>query len=345
MQCLLYKIRSAHFAFIKRIMTSVQFVGVLTSVLAQTGVLGGLSTLAICKSRFKFLFAAYVLGIVLDDRPHHSGAPSAWFRKSFLWRWYAAFFSAELIKTTDLSNGPYLFGVHPHGILALSAPAMFGSEATGFNEIFPNVDIRVAVVNAAFKIPIAREFALSSGCISADKSSITHALRDGKSVAVYVGGADEALLAGHPNGVGVIIKDRLGFIRVAVELGVAIVPCFTFGEHETYSQVFQPFVRTCQVRLMKLFGFSLPVFKPNYFVPLLPKKVKLVTVVGAPIKVVKMDRADVNFDEMVRRAHEEYMESLISLHKGFSEEYGSETEQKLSLVSSNNSRDLLKCKL
>lgn len=38
-----------------------------------------------------------------------------------LWRWLAAYFPARLHKSADLPPGqPYIFCVHPHGILSFS---------------------------------------------------------------------------------------------------------------------------------------------------------------------------------------------------------------------------------
>jgi len=285
----------------------------------------------------------YALRVLTDETPFkRGGCPSDAWRRSRLWKLYCEFFQAKLVKSAELhpEHGPFIFGVHPHGILALSAPAMFGSEGTGFSEKFLGIDIRLAVVNFAFYIPIGREFALNSGCISADRSSVLAAMDLGKSVVIYVGGADEALLAGHPTHFGLVLAKRIGFVKIAVERGAPLVPCLTFGEHETYSQVFRPFIRKFQVQLMKLCGFSLPVFKPNYLVPLMPRKVKLTTVVGTPVVVEKVDAKDPRFESVVLKVHERYIKSLKELHAKYKDEYGSTAEQDLTILDAGHARSI-----
>ena len=317
-------------------------VAVMTSIAAQTGVLGSAVSLAMLRSRFHPMFFLYYLLVLLDDRPFKQGAPVDSWRRSRLWKLYAEFFSACMIKTVpiDASQGPFIFGVHPHGILALSAPAMFGSEATGFSQKFPGIDIRVAVVNFAFYMPIGREFAMACGCISADRSSVLAAIDGGKSVAIYIGGADEALLAGHPSQFGIVLAKRTGFIKIAIETGASLVPCITFGEHETYSQVFRPFIRRFQVQLMKMCGFSLPVFKPNYLVPLMPRKVKMTTIIGSPIKTERLSPTDPRFEAAVADTHKRYVEALKQLHAEHRQQYGSEAEQHLEVVEADHARQL-----
>jgi hypothetical protein len=64
-------------------------------------------------------------------------------------RWWVNFkdyFPISLIKTKDLKpGGKYIFGYHPHGIIGLGAISAFGTNGSGFNELFPG--IRVHLVN------------------------------------------------------------------------------------------------------------------------------------------------------------------------------------------------------
>lgn len=53
------------------------------------------------------------------------------------------------------------------------------------------------------------------------------------SLALVPGGATEALYAG--NGRHTLkLKNRLGFIRLAMQSGIDVVPVYTFGENNTY---------------------------------------------------------------------------------------------------------------
>jgi 2-acylglycerol O-acyltransferase 2 len=320
-------------------MSVLQFGAVVTSIAAQTGILGAVASFYVLRKRQYFLALAYMLNILLDKRPFEGGAPSKWFRESLLWKLFAEYFKSELVKTVNLNEGPYIFGGHPHGILALSAPAMWGSEGSNLSKVFPALDVRVAVVNFAFYNPISKDFALNSGCISANKESILHCLKvNKKSVVIFPGGADEALVSGTPDGVNLVLKDRIGFIKLALETGAQLVPTFTFGENLAYDQVFVPLVRKVQVYLMRFCGFSLPLFKPNYLVPLLPKRIKMVTVVGEPLEKIKMDPSDPNFHETAKKMHEKYIDALKDLHEKYKRKYGAPSEQTIRIISSKETR-------
>ena len=318
-------------------MVSLPFLAVLTSVSAQTGIVGiSLSAFLVAQRRLAFLLL-YALRVTLDRRPMNGEpVPSAWFRSSLFWRKYAEYFQAELVKTAELpSDKTYLIGCHPHGILALSGPCMWGSDATGFSEKFPGVRRAVGVVNFAFICPVAREFAMGTGCISADRNSVVTAIESGTSVVMYPGGAAEALVAGSRDGVKLVLSDRLGFVKVAVETGAALVPSFTFGENDAFEQVSSEKLRKTQIKLMKLFGFSLPLIKPyNPVLPVVPKQVKLTTVVGKPIDVVKMSKSDPHFEAEVTRLHGLYIQELSELHAAHKLKYGSSHEQGLCIISS-----------
>merc|ERR1719223_2720644 len=71
-------------------------------------------------------------------------------------------------------HAPYFFACHPHGVLALAMPPNFASDGSGFLQKFPGLDLRVAVANLPFVLPLAREIALSSGCIAADRDAIEY---------------------------------------------------------------------------------------------------------------------------------------------------------------------------
>lgn len=63
-------------------------------------------------------------------------------------------FNPALHATAPLDpSGKYIFCYHPHGILSLGAFLNFGSEATGFSEKFPGIDLRLLTLTSNFKIP------------------------------------------------------------------------------------------------------------------------------------------------------------------------------------------------
>lgn len=59
-----------------------------------------------------------------------------WVREWRLWKHFAHFFPAKIIKTCDYDpTKNYIFGYHPHGILSAGAFAHFATEGTGFSKV------------------------------------------------------------------------------------------------------------------------------------------------------------------------------------------------------------------
>ncbi|XP_015683121.1 2-acylglycerol O-acyltransferase 2-A-like [Protobothrops mucrosquamatus] len=105
----------------------------------------------------------------------------------------------------------------------------------------------------------------SDGLIPSDKESASYVLRKkegGNIVIIAVGGAQEALDA-RPGAYNLLLENRKGFVRLAIENGTPLVPVFSFGENELYDQVENPkgsWLRWTQERLQKIMGVSLPLF-------------------------------------------------------------------------------------
>lgn len=57
----------------------------------------------------------------------------------------------------------------------------------------------------------------------------------GNAVVIIVGGAKESLNL-RPRNYQIVLKDRKGFIKLAMKYGTPIVPVFTFNEVDTYNQ-------------------------------------------------------------------------------------------------------------
>ncbi|GMS93361.1 hypothetical protein PENTCL1PPCAC_15536, partial [Pristionchus entomophagus] len=84
----------------------------------------------------------------------------------------------------------------------------------------------------------------------------------GQAVAIVVGGINEAV-ATQPGKYHLKLKERKGFIRMALTEGADLVPMFHFGENEAFRPVggiCPTRLRNMQAHLMKRFGFTPPLF-------------------------------------------------------------------------------------
>jgi hypothetical protein len=172
-----------------------------------------------------------------------------------------------------------------------------------------------------FMTPFLREFMLyAGGVIDAARHNARAALDAGRTIVVVPGGAEESRYGG-PSHNAVFLKNRTGFVRLALETGAAIVPTYTFGENEIFSQyseseirqLFGPtvarFCRKWQDRL----GFVLPILK-NWW----PRSAKGTLCVGLPIHVERVENPT---EEQVRAVHAEYLRRLEQLFNKYAAKY------------------------
>ncbi|XP_005282594.1 2-acylglycerol O-acyltransferase 1 isoform X1 [Chrysemys picta bellii] len=277
-----------------------------------------------------FLPVLYALWLYLDwETPQTGGRRSKWVRNWTVWKYFTDYFPIHLIKTSDLDPSQnYLFGFHPHGILVAGAFGNFCTEYTGFKELFPGFTPYLHILPFWFGCPFFRDYALSTGVVSASKKSVSHVLnndRGGNVAVIVIGGAEESLDA-HPGSLTLSILKRRGFIKMALKYGAHLVPVFSFGENELFKQVANPkgsWLRTLQESLRKIVGFTLPLFHARgifqYSFGLMPYRKPIHTVVGKPITVTQNLNPTL---EEIEQLHQKYLQELSKLFEDHKEKYG-----------------------
>jgi len=248
--------------------------------------------------RFWPIAFTYILWVVLlDDAPNHGGRPSASLRKANFWKLFAGYFPISLVKTAELPpDRTYVFGIHPHGIIGVGAMSNFASDATGFSELFPGIKPHLLTLSTNFYIPLYREILMALGICSVAYNACRNVLKQGpgSSITIVVGGAAESLSA-RPGTADLVLRRRLGFIKLAVREGADLVPVFSFGENDIFDQLSnrkRSKLRTIQKRFQATFGFTLPIFFGrgifNYTIGMMPFRHPIVSVVGRPIRVKRL---------------------------------------------------------
>ncbi|KAM7397836.1 hypothetical protein PAMA_005932 [Pampus argenteus] len=276
------------------------------------------------------LSTLYFIWLVMDwQTPERGGRRTTFVRKWRVWKHFRDFFPIKLVKTAELSpNKNYILGCHPHGIMSAGGFACISTESCGFAEAFPGVRSSLVVLAGLFRIPLFREYLMSAGLCPVSKPSLVHLLSKngkGNAVVIVIGGAAESL-ASSPGVNTVVMKQRKGFVRVALELGADLVPVYSFGENELFRQIVfseGSLGRRLQDLFKKIMGFAPCLFLGEHLA-LVPYRTPITTVVGSPISVPK--RATPT-EEEVDHYHRLYMEGLSKLfheHKvgcGFSENH------------------------
>ncbi|KAK2828501.1 hypothetical protein Q5P01_019535 [Channa striata] len=262
------------------------------------------------------LCTLYFIWLVSDwHTPERGGRRTIFVRKWRVWEHFRDFFPVKLVKTAELNpNKNYILGYHPHGIMSAGAFSCFSTDSCGFTKEFPGVRPSLAILAGLFRIPVLRDYIMSAGMCPVSKPSLVHLLSKngkGNAVVIVIGGAAESL-ASSPGLNTVVVKERKGFVRLALELGADLVPVYSFGENELFKQVIfseGSLSRRLQDLFKKIMGFAPCLFVGERFA-FLPYRTPITTVVGCPISVPKRVTPS---EEEVDHYHGLYMEALSKL--------------------------------
>ncbi|KAJ8946389.1 hypothetical protein NQ318_011795 [Aromia moschata] len=228
---------------------------------------GGIGSLfalyVILYTRYWWVMAVYLMWIWVIDRDiaERGGRRSRWVRSWIWWKWLQEYFPLKLVKLPGVELDPkknYLLCGFPHGMLPTGAFNAFVYEHSGYNTYFPHHIPYGATLAPQFILPFGRELNLSLGGISVSAKSIEYILsrpEGGHACVIVVGGAQEALYC-KPSTNKVVLKNRKGFVRLALRHGAPLVPVYSFGETDLYDQLDWPFLRRFQEKLRKWIPIS-----------------------------------------------------------------------------------------
>jgi 2-acylglycerol O-acyltransferase 2 len=215
----------------------------------------------------------YLVYVLLSHAPTSGELShrSEWARNSRIWSLFASYYPARLHRTVPLEpTRKYIFGYHPHGIISHGAFAAFATEALGFKQLFPGITNTLLTLDANFRVPLYRDYALRMGLASVSRESCENILSKGgrngegmgRAITIVVGGARESLDA-KPGSLKLVLKKRKGFVKLAIRQGADLVPTLAFGENDLYEQFDSnghPYVHRAQLMVKKLLGFTVPLF-------------------------------------------------------------------------------------
>jgi len=162
-------------------------------------------------------------------------------------------FIVESLLTKPLDK-PALFLCHPHGLYGLT---WFIHFAVSLSKWPLEQRPILAVHSVFFKLPIFKELFRSHQCIEAKESEIGKALKEGRSVALLVGGVEELQLTA-PGPLQLILKKRSGYARISQEYQVPLVPVICPGENNLFPASQNPLWKWIQTLLYKNWRIALP---------------------------------------------------------------------------------------
>ncbi|KAG1442179.1 hypothetical protein G6F56_011176 [Rhizopus delemar] len=221
----------------------------------------------------------------------------------------------------------------------MGAFANFATEATGFSELFPNIQLSLLTLHQNFRIPFYRDLIMALGLASVSRRSCKHLISTGKSIVIVIGGAAESLNA-RPKENDLVLKKRLGFIRIGIQHQVPLVPVFSFGENDLYEQV-ESVKGSILFRLQKKFqdivGWTMPLFHArgifNYNMGIVPFRHQIVTVVGKPIPVPPLEEGQTEpTQEQILIVQKLYIEELYRIYDKYKDTYAMDRKQELRII-------------
>jgi len=259
------------------------------------------------------LAAAYLPRIFNGSEFRAKGAMWPAFQRCSIWSLLARslFGSVQVVveapeKLRGCKQG--VLAVAPHGVVSFNHALFFTDVCKFLSETWP-VDRRDLGASAIFKIPVYQELLLWLGCVDAGGQTARAVLRSGRSIFVYPGGEAEQMRtrkgrhSAHWGG-------RKGFVKLAVEYGIPVIPSYVFGETDCYDTL--SFMLSLRMWICNNLKVALPLALGRWGTPI-PHKVPLIAVVGKPIEVPKVAPKDPNFAAEVDKAHAKVLEALIDL--------------------------------
>ncbi|KAJ8652520.1 hypothetical protein O0I10_011844 [Lichtheimia ornata] len=285
---------------------------------------------------------AYLTFVYFDKAPEKGGRRVEWVRRFPTWKYFANYFPAKLVKEQDLDpKKNYVFGYHPHGIISLGAVASFATEATGFSAQFPGIIPSLLTLTSNFRLPLYRDLIMAMGMASVSRSSCEKILSSGpgRSIVIVIGGAAESLYA-RPGTADLTLKRRLGFIRLAIKQNASLVPVFSFGENELFEQMDNSKGSTVwkiQKKMQAMLGYTLPLFHArgvfNYDMGLVPFRHPIVTVVGKPIDVPKLEDGQKEpTEEQLQAVQDAYILGLQEIYNKYKDTYAKDRKRDLRII-------------
>jgi len=280
-------------------------------------------------------FAAYVAWMVYDNmtspRPNFARISQSW-RRNQLFQHFRDYFPIRLVRSDDApfdASKNYLFGYHPHGVMSCGAVHM-ATAASGFDQLFPGLCLSLQTLSVNWSIPITHDNISFLGIGDASKKALQIALTHapGSSALLVTGGAKESMTA-HPHTSKVVLKNRAGFVKVAIRNGSNLVPVWAFGENNIFENLAHdsPTLLKWQRKIQKMITFAPLVVNGrgvfSYASGLLPHRRPITVVVGTPIPVEKASNPT---DEYVTELHNKYKAGVLELFNNYKDIYDPKAE-------------------
>lgn len=258
------------------------------------------------RSKLALILSALLVTVFVPLSPRRS------FRQNRLWDAWHTYMSTQIVQdfagALDESMA-HIFVMLPHGIYPFAtALSLVGKGGAYFGNPLP------VVANVLLRVPVVGQLIQLLGAVTASKQSISRALQAGNNLAMPVGGIAEMFHMGQGQEVA-LLKRRKGFVKLALQQGVPLVPVYVFGNSMLLRLVTLPKIVETVSRLLRV---SLTPFTGRWGLPI-PFRLPLLYAVGAPLMVTKIPNpTPAQVDELHRR----FVVALVQLFDKYKHLYG-----------------------
>jgi len=210
-------------------------------------------------------------------------------RKLYLYNPFLKFFSFfiksigyyKIINTNEYieKNKQYLIGIHPHGLFPIGTLGCLGLPiCENIKQTVPIIlsnNLFIGIASFCFYIPLLRDLFLAIGAVDCSKPIIEKFIKNGYSIVLFVGGAEEAKFSDYGN-TNLILKSRKGFFKLAIENNLTLLPIYTFGNNNIYKSYDKDFYNIFYF-FKRITGIWFPrgkiILKKNNFISIIGKEI------------------------------------------------------------------------
>lgn len=204
-------------------------------------------------------------------------------------------------------------GVFPYGnLLAMLAwPSFCGHHFLGL------------AANAALRVPIFKQILRGMGVIDASRASARKALEAWPhTIGISTGGVAEVFET-NAGDECILLKERIGVVKLAIRTGASIVPCYIYGNTKLLSCWAGdgiPYGRTILSKISRKIGFALIFFHGRFGLPI-PRRIPLLSVIGKPIPTFQVQCEEPSM-ELISTIQDQLISDMQELFDKYKHLYG-----------------------
>ncbi|KAE8878196.1 hypothetical protein PF005_g6630 [Phytophthora fragariae] len=234
---------------------------------------------------------------------------------SFLIETTKRYFNGNIIRMAPLDpKKQYILGFHPHGITPISV--MWLQFNAQWRTLFPNFYAHILTAGIMHKLPLSRDLLQFLGSREVSRQAFTYTLQEKESVLVVPGGQAEMLEQQSGKNEVRVYTHHKGFIRLAIQHGVPLVPVLSFNEGEMLDTIRAPMLQRWSV---KKFAIPFPFFPYGRGLLPIPRKVHMPIVIGEPLQVPHIAKPT---QKDIDKVHSKYFAVLEQMFERYKDEVG-----------------------